>query len=630
MARQGGAPEPRGSRSPGNLVPIRPTRTDRPGQHARADPIPRRTGPRTSGLNARCGLYSPSRGQDRPSDRPAQGIPRRRRSAGAVQRARQVLVRGDLQQPDEGPGRWLGSHRRRPSHAHPRAHWERQDPGGVPVVSRPAGDDPAGRGLRARPPERDGPGPVRLAAQGPDLRHRAEPAGAARRHRHRGRAARRGGPEHLDRDPDRRHHERGAPGHRPPPAGHPRHDARVALPHADERCPRGPPRCRARHRRRGPRDRGRQARRAPRAEPRTPRTPDGRPAPADRALGDAATARHDRPVPRRDRARSEGDDRRCRDAQAARAAGDRPGRGHEPDRRDPAARRAARRSGHEPRGPDQHLAVDPSADPRAHPGAPEHDRLRQQPTSRRAARAAPQRARRRGSRAGPPREHRARATPRHRGGSQGRPAAGPGRHEQSRARDRHGRGRPRDPGGIAELGGERTAAGRAGRPPGRRAVARRLLPEVPGRPARDRGRGGADACRVDRDDDAPAQSARRPRPAARRDGRPGPLDGRPARHDRPPGGAVRDAHPGGARRRSGHARRRLSVGRVRRAQAEAHLGSGDRGDRRAARCPGRGHHVGRHDPGSGPVRRVHGRRGRDARTAGRRARRGDGLRGPGR
>ena len=48
------------------------------------------------------------------------------------------------------------------------------------------------------------------------------------------------------------------------------------------------------------------------------------------------------------------------------------------------------------------------------------------------------------------------------------------------------------------------------------------------------------------------------------------------------------------------------------------------------RRPGRGDHERRHDPGPRPVRGVHGRRGRHARTPRRRARRGDGLREPGR
>ena len=69
----------------------------------------------------------------------------------------------------------------------------------------------------------------------------------------------------------------------------------------------------------------------------------------------------------------------------------------------------------------------------------------------------------------------------------------------------------------------RPAAGRAGRPPGRRAEQGRHLPEVPRRPARDRRRRPPHARRRDRADDAAAQPARRPRPADRRDGRHGPL-----------------------------------------------------------------------------------------------------------
>ena len=56
----------------------------------------------------------------------------------------------------------------------------------------------------------------------------------------------------------------------------------------------------------------------------------------------------------------------------------------------------------------------------------------------------------------------------------------------------------------------------------------------------------------------------------------------------------------------------------------------DRRRRRPARRARRRDHERRDDPGPRAVRRVHGRRGRDARPAGRRARRGDGLREPGR
>ena len=82
-----------------------------------------------------------------------------------------------------------------------------------------------------------------------------------------------------------------------------------------------------------------------------------------------------------------------------------------------------------------------------------------------------------------------------RGGAQGRPAARGGRDLQPRARHRHGRGRPRHPGRVAAVGGQRPAAGRPGRPPGRRRLARRHLPEVPRRPGADRRGRRADAGR---------------------------------------------------------------------------------------------------------------------------------------
>ena len=131
------------------------------------------------------------------------------------------------------------------------------------------------------PPTREQPGsrprPVRLAAQGAVVRHRAQPPRAAGRDRPRGGPARRGRPDDLGRAADRRHDRRGAAGPRPPPAGHPDHHARVALPAPDEPGARVPARRRARHRRRDPRDRRDEARRAPGAQPRAPRARSGRP-----------------------------------------------------------------------------------------------------------------------------------------------------------------------------------------------------------------------------------------------------------------------------------------------------------------------------------------------------------------
>ena len=167
-------------------------------------------------------------------------------------------------------------------------------------------------------------------------------------------------------------------------------------------------------------------------------------------------------------------------------------------------------------GPEARVSIWPAIHPRIlelDPGPSLDDRLLQQPAAGRAACPAAQRAGRRGARPGPPRLDRPRAAGRDRGGAQGRPAAGDRGHLEPRARDRHGRGRPRDPGRVADVGRARAPADRAGRAPGRRTVARGDLPEVPRRPARGGGRRRADACRGDRDDDDPAQPARRPRPA---------------------------------------------------------------------------------------------------------------------
>ena len=149
-------------------------------------------------------------------------------------------------------------------------------------------------------------------------------------------------------------------------------------------------------------------------------------------------------------------------------------------------------------GPVAHvdLAVDPPAAARADPRAPLDDRVRERPPARRAPRRAAQRARRRGPRARPPRVDRARAAARDRGRPEGGPAARDRRHEQPRARHRHGRGRPRRAGRVAGVGGERPAAHRPRRPPGRRAEPRQDLPEVPRRPARGERRGRAHARRA--------------------------------------------------------------------------------------------------------------------------------------
>ena len=88
------------------------------------------------------------------------------------------------------------------------------------------------------------------------------------------------------------------------------------------------------------------------------------------------------------------------------------------------------------------------------------------------------------------------------------------------ARDRHGRGRPRDPGRVAEVGRARAAADRPRRPLGRRRQPRADLPEVPRRPAGVRGRRASGcarrrsrrrSCRATRSTCSPSRSSRSPR-----------------------------------------------------------------------------------------------------------------------
>ena len=186
---------------------------------------------------------------------------------------------------------------------------------------------------------------------------------------------------------------------------------------------------------------------------------------AHRPLGDAAAAGGDRPLRLRrpaDRAR------RRRACEGARPRGRRPGGGHARaavQRRalvSTARRRAGDGCGDGARRP-LHLAVDLPRDPAAGGAAPLDDRLRQQPPPGRAARAAPERAG--GARAGASAPRLARARAARRGGGaaeEGRDPV-PRRHLVARAGHRHGRGRPRHPGGVAQVRRARLAACRPGR-----------------------------------------------------------------------------------------------------------------------------------------------------------------------
>ena len=115
--------------------------------------------------------------------------------------------------PTPGAGRRLARDRDRRQRADPGPDRLRQDARRVPLRHRPAR-------LDARP----GPAaPLRLAAEGAQLRRRAQPP----------RAARRAPVRSPRRRPHRRHVAEGAARARQGAAGHPDHDARVALPDAD-------------------------------------------------------------------------------------------------------------------------------------------------------------------------------------------------------------------------------------------------------------------------------------------------------------------------------------------------------------------------------------------------------------
>jgi ATP-dependent helicase Lhr and Lhr-like helicase len=113
-----------------------------------------------------------------------------------------------------------------------------------------------------------------------------------------------------------------------------------------------------------------------------------------------------------------------------------------------------------------------------------------------------------------------------------------------------------------------------------------------------------DARGRDRGDEDPAQPARRARAADRR----GRIAGRD-QHRRPP----RARHPRvpvpralahAARERARHARRPLSIGRVRGAATADHLGPYRRRHSRTRGCTAARRHERRHDPGPRPVRRL--------------------------
>ena len=278
------------------------------------------------------------------------------------------MVRPRVRGADGRAGAGVAGDRHRRAHADLRSDRLRQDAGRVPLGARPARRRAVGR------PHAAG---LRLAAQGALLRRGEEPARAAARDRRR----REGG------DPHRRHAAEGPARHGPPSARHPDHDARVALPDADQPGARHLRGRRAGDRRRDPRGRADQARRSSGADAGAARRAGRRRGPADRAVGDAEPARGGRALPRR--AEADVHDRRHRHAQAARPEDPRAGREH-------GRARAVRPRPRPVRGRRGDAQVDLARDlPRAAQGgarASLDDHLRQRAPRRGAARAAAERA----------------------------------------------------------------------------------------------------------------------------------------------------------------------------------------------------------------------------------------------
>ena len=132
------------------------------------------------------------------------------------------------------------------------------------------------------------PGPLRLPAQGPGGRRRAQSARSAGRDRAGGGATRSAAAGDPRRHPLRRHPGRRAARLHPAAHRHPDHHARVAVPAPDQRGARGAARGRDGDRRRGARGGGHQARRPPGGVPRPPRRAARTPGPADRPVGHRA------------------------------------------------------------------------------------------------------------------------------------------------------------------------------------------------------------------------------------------------------------------------------------------------------------------------------------------------------
>ena len=215
-----------------------------------------------------------------------------------------------------------------------------------------------GRHRSAQRDARGRPAPsLRLAAQGAELRHRAEPAKPARRTRL----------EALGRGAHGGHACGGAAPNAADPSGHPHHHARVAVPAPHLAGTRDASRDRDRDPRRGARSRRHEARRASGALARATRAPRRRSFPAPWALGDPATDGGDRSLRRRIGPRDPA--RRRGRPQGAGPPGRRSGRGHARAAVDgralcPAARRRGRDGRRRRTVEPVDLALDLPRDPR--------------------------------------------------------------------------------------------------------------------------------------------------------------------------------------------------------------------------------------------------------------------------
>ena len=499
------------------------------------------------------------------------------------------------------------------------------------------------------------PGPLRLTAQGTGRRCRAQPPRAAERASGRPRSGWRRSARARGhrRRPVRRHPSGRPPPTRHPAAGHPDHHAGVAVPDAD-RAARETLRnvdtviIDEVHAVAGTKRGAHLALSLERldAAARTPRA-------ADRPVRHGAPAGRGGALPRRPRARSPSWRRR------------REGVGpvevvvpvedmSEPRRRVDRRPRRARRGRRPPRAVD--LAARRGADGRSDPAAPLDDRVRQLAPAGRAATARLNELA--GRAAGEPSG--ARAAGRDHGPVRGSAAArrrrslaqahhGSVSKEQRaqieadlktgrlpcvvatspRARHRHGCGRPGGPGGVAAVGGQRAAAGRPGRPPGRRRLAGVFFPNHRGDLIESAVVGRADAqrrrSRRSRMLRNPLDVLAQQIVADRRDARSGRSTScttlvRRAR-------AVRRRCPRRVRGGARHARRALSVARSSPSSGRGSSGTGTTG--RLTGRPGRAATGGDLAAAPSPTAGCSGSSWsgpRTARAPGRRARRGDGLR----